>query len=91
MTAAFGVCFAEAIAAVIEACKDGAKVVDLCKVGDDVITKCVLSSCWLQAALHCYCCTALPDSHHHHWELVSNPETYEFGQTVAACSKWVPL
>jgi curved DNA binding protein len=29
----------KAIAAVIEACKDGAKVVDLCKVGDDVITK----------------------------------------------------
>ncbi|KAF6260545.1 peptidase M24, structural domain-containing protein [Scenedesmus sp. NREL 46B-D3] len=29
----------KAIAAVIEACKDGAKVVDLCKVGDDVINK----------------------------------------------------
>ena len=31
--------FAEAIAAVVEACKDGAKVVDLCRVGDDVINK----------------------------------------------------
>uniref|UniRef100_A0A383VYP8 Peptidase M24 domain-containing protein n=2 Tax=Tetradesmus obliquus TaxID=3088 RepID=A0A383VYP8_TETOB len=29
----------KAIAAVIEACKDGAKVVDLCKIGDDVINK----------------------------------------------------
>jgi hypothetical protein len=51
MTAAFGVCPAEAIAAVIEACKDGAKVVDLCKIGDDVINKCVCSSCCLQQEL----------------------------------------
>ncbi len=29
----------EAIAAVIEAAKDGAKVVELCRIGDDVITK----------------------------------------------------
>jgi methionine aminopeptidase len=27
----------EAIAAVLEACKEGAKVVDLCKLGDDII------------------------------------------------------
>jgi methionine aminopeptidase len=51
MTAAFGVCPAEAIAAVIEACKDGAKVVDLCKIGDDLINKCVGSSCYLQQEL----------------------------------------
>lgn len=30
---------AEALAAVVEATKDGAKVVDLCRIGDDVITK----------------------------------------------------
>eukprot|EP00775_Hariotina_reticulata_P003729 gene3729-3990_t len=29
----------KAIAAVIDACKDGAKVVDLCKIGDDAINK----------------------------------------------------
>jgi methionine aminopeptidase len=64
-TAAFGVCFAEAIAAVIEACKDGAKVVDLCKIGDDVINKCVRSSCCLQPTLLCYCCSGFGHSHHH--------------------------
>jgi methionine aminopeptidase len=31
--------FAEAITAVVEAAKDGAKVVDLCRIGDDVINK----------------------------------------------------
>jgi predicted transcriptional regulator len=30
---------AEAIVAVVEAAKDGAKVVDLCRIGDDVINK----------------------------------------------------
>jgi methionine aminopeptidase len=30
---------AEALAAVVEACKDGAKCVDLCRIGDDVINK----------------------------------------------------
>ena len=30
---------AEAIAAVVDACKDGANVVDVCRVGDDVIQK----------------------------------------------------
>ena len=30
---------AEAIAAVIAACKDGAKVLDLCNLGDSVINK----------------------------------------------------
>lgn len=50
MTAAFGVCSAEAIAAVIEACKDGAKVVDLCKIGDDVINKCVRRQLLLTAS-----------------------------------------
>jgi hypothetical protein len=33
------VVFAEAITAVVEAAKDGAKVVDLCRIGDDVINK----------------------------------------------------
>lgn len=38
---------ADAIAAVIEACKPGAKIVDLCDVGDNFITEYVLSSLWL--------------------------------------------
>ncbi len=31
---------AEALAAVVVACKDGAKIVDVCNVGDDLINKC---------------------------------------------------
>lgn len=38
---------AEAIAAVVEACKDGAKIVDLCKLGDDTINK------WVQCSKAC--------------------------------------
>jgi len=40
----------EAIAAVVDACKDGAKVVDLCRLGDETITKWALQRwqwrCW---------------------------------------------
>ena len=72
MTAALCVCSAEAIAAVIEACKDGAKVVDLCKIGDDVINKCVRRQLLLTA------CTATATA-----AVVSNAATIRAGGWAA--------
>lgn len=44
-----------AMAAVIEACKPGVKVVDLCETGDSFINSCVSSSLLYVYAICAYC------------------------------------